>query len=712
MNPQAAAVLIALALVALAALFVVAVITAGVAAAPVSRPDLRLVAAFRRGAAVAAVSTVSLGVAVLLGWLLGIGFLKNLAPDWVAMKPLTAIAFALGGFALFVLRSDPPHSNVRRGAGMGAAALAAAIGLGTLVEYATGWDFGIENAIFPEGADAVVTVKPGRMSPVTAANFFLLGIAILGNDTRSARARMGVQFLVFVALLAALLATAGYLYGVAALYEVAPYSSIAMHSAVGFLVLGVGVLLARPDRGWMRAVVDTGPGGLLLRLVVPSTVALPLSLGWLRLLGQRAGLYPTEFGLAVMVVASTLGFLALGSWIAGSLNLADAQRVAAQELSERERAFSDFVINNLPGIFYLFDERGRFRRWNKNFERVSGRSAAELAAADPLDFFTGADRDLIREHIRKTFVTGGTVVAADFTSRDGTRTPYVLTGVRIEIDGMPFLAGIGLDISEQRRAENEIRRLNADLERRVAERTRQLEDTNQELEAFSYSVSHDLRAPLRAIDGWAHILADEYGEALGEAGRALLQRQRAASQQMARLIDDLLRLARLTRQAIQCREVDVSELVQRVWQDLHPDQQGRAELVLHDLPHCYADPSLLEQVFVNLLGNAVKFSSGRARPRIEVGSQPRADHEVVYYVRDNGAGFDMQFADKLFEPFQRLHSAHEFPGVGVGLPIVQRIVHRHGGSVWAEGAVDRGATFYFSLPVRSPEAYDGAEVAK
>lgn len=712
MSSEATAVLIILALIALAVLFVVTVIAAGAAAAPVSRPDLRLVAAFRRAAAVAAVSTASLGVAVLLGWLLGIGFLKSLSPAWVTMKPLTAIAFVLSGFALLVLRTDPPHSQARRAAGMGAAGLAATIGLATLVEYATGWDFGVENRIFAEGADAVGTLDPGRLSPVTAAGFVLLGTAILGNDTRSARVRLGVQFLVFVALLAALLATAGYLYGIESLYAVAPYSSMALHTATGFLMLGAGVLLARPDRGWMRAVVDAGPGGLLLRLVVPFAVALPVFLGWLRLLGQRAGLYQTEFGLAVMVVASTLGFLALGSWIASLLNLADARRAAAQELSERERSFSDFVINNLPGIFYLFDEQGRFRRWNKNFETVSGCSATDMGTADPLDFFTGPERDLVEEHIRKTFATGSTVVNADFTSRDGTRAPYVLTGVRIEIDGMFYLAGMGLDITEQRRAENEVRRLNIELEHRVAERTRQLEDTNHELEAFSYSVSHDLRAPLRAIDGWAHVLADEYGETLGEAGLALLQRQRAASQQMARLIEDLLRLARLTRQTIERNEVDVAELVQRVWQELHPDERGRAELVLRDLPGCYADPSLLRQVFVNLLGNALKFSSGRVRARVEVGAQPPNDHEVVYYVRDNGAGFDMQFADKLFEPFQRLHSAHEFPGVGVGLPIVQRIVHRHGGRIWAEAAVDRGATFYFSLPVRPAEAYGDGEDAR
>jgi signal transduction histidine kinase/CheY-like chemotaxis protein len=255
------------------------------------------------------------------------------------------------------------------------------------------------------------------------------------------------------------------------------------------------------------------------------------------------------------------------------------------------------------------------------------------------------------------------------------------------------------EIAERKRAEAAVRTLNAELEQRVAERTRELNAINQELEAFSYSVSHDLRAPLRAIDGWGQALVEDYGDLLGEEGRALLQRQRAASRRMGLLIDDLLQLSRLTRRPLNRQQVDLAELVVKCWQELESQHQPiNARLIMGELPPCQADPSLLQQVLTNLLSNGLKYSSRQIEPRLEIGSQAAGDHELVYFVRDNGVGFDPNYHDKLFNPFQRLHSQHEFSGTGIGLAIVQRVIHRHGGRVWAESKPGQGATFYFSLP--------------
>jgi light-regulated signal transduction histidine kinase (bacteriophytochrome) len=243
----------------------------------------------------------------------------------------------------------------------------------------------------------------------------------------------------------------------------------------------------------------------------------------------------------------------------------------------------------------------------------------------------------------------------------------------------------------------QVQRHAAELEQRVLERTAQLEAANRELEAFSYSVSHDLRSPLRAIDGFSRILLRDYAALLPAEGQHRLQLVRSNAQQMGHLIDDLLTFSRMSRQPLNKQPVVVSDFVRRVIDELRGEQEDRPiEIIIGDLPPCLADPALLKHVFVNLLSNALKFSGKRDVPRIEVGHRS-INHEQVYYIKDNGVGFDMRYVDKLFGVFQRLHSSEEFAGTGVGLAIVQRIIHRHGGRIWAEAAVGAGATFFFTL---------------
>jgi signal transduction histidine kinase len=240
--------------------------------------------------------------------------------------------------------------------------------------------------------------------------------------------------------------------------------------------------------------------------------------------------------------------------------------------------------------------------------------------------------------------------------------------------------------------------LNAELENKVEERTRKLEESNNELEAFSYSVSHDLRAPLRAIDGFSRILLEEYAEKFDEDGKRVLDVIRSNTQNMGRLIDDLLAFSRLSRKELEASSVDMHGLASDVFKQLEPalaDQ--KIEFNLSQLPPINGDPALIRQVFVNLLSNAAKYSRPRPQSVIDVNGYYE-NGDCIYYVKDNGVGFDMTYAKKLFGVFQRLHGVEEFEGTGVGLAIVQRIVHRHGGRVWAEAKVNQGATFFFSLP--------------
>lgn len=401
----------------------------------------------------------------------------------------------------------------------------------------------------------------------------------------------------------------------------------------------------------------------------------------------------------------------------------DRKEQALKELKESEERFRALYNNSSDRIF-MVDEEGTIQYIN---HIPKGRKKESVIGSNFLDYQAEKDKPKVVAALKKVFKTGKTAVyeaESIFTGEDRVFSGSVAPMFK---DGTAYGAAIiARDITERKEKEQEIQELNETLEEKVQERTlalqneieerklieeqvielnaqlekklHQLHATNQELESFSYTVSHDLRAPLRAIDGFSKVLLKKLDGKLDSAQTHYLGVIIENVGKMGMLIDDLLAFSRMGRLAKKETTFDMEQLVRSVFKDLmQSEDEDHISLTMHPLPNTKADRDMMKHVIGNLLNNAIKFSSGKAEVKIEVGART-GKKEVTYYIKDNGVGFEMEYVDKLFGIFQRLHSDDEFEGTGVGLAIVQRIIHRHHGRVWAESALNEGATFYFSLP--------------
>jgi len=533
------------------------------APAAATMPAPTLVARYRAAARAIGLAVAILGAAMLVGWAQGLETV-GLAGGAI-MKPNAAVSFVLSGLSLLVLRRDGPL----RALSLALAALAFALGVATLAEWVLGVDLGVDELLFRDETRAYTSV-PGRMAPNTALAFTLLAAAIslLGSDRRRLQV---ARALALVAMAIGAIACAGYLYGVSPLFAVAQRTAMAFPAAIGLVVLGVGVLLARPETSPSALLASEGSGGALVRSLLPVVALVPLALAVPAQAGVRARLLDQAYASALV----TVGLTAVLVWVV----VKAARSVDARDAVRRER-------------------------------------------------------------------------------------------------------------------EREIERLNVQLERRAVE----LAAANRELEAFSYSVSHDLRSPLRSIDGFGQALVEDCAAALPSEGHAHVRRMRAATQRMGQLIDDLLQLSRVTRTELRRERVDLSAIAREIAAELARSAPARrVTFEIEEGLVAEGDPSLLRVLLENLLGNAWKFTSKHPAARIGFGRTERGGRPA-FFVRDDGAGFDMAYAKKLFGAFQRLHGVAEFAGTGIGLATVHRIARRHGGEILAEGAVEQGATFTFTLP--------------
>jgi PAS domain S-box-containing protein len=697
------------------------------------------------------------------------------------------------------------------------------VGLLTLVQYFFGLDLGIDQLLM-EHYITVKTFHPGRMGPNTALSFSLTGAALLVMvwSTRSRQRLLIAGLLGSIVVALGAVAFTGYMSGIESAYGWAHLTRMAVHTAVGFMVLGFGVIASAWREG---SAEETAPPRWLPLPVGIGVVTLAVCL-WQAIAAREHVLDP-EIESSIPEVTLVVGLLMAGLF-ALSVHLAQAARLRADELqaanqelenqiTERERAERRFqqLVEFAPDALVLTNDRGEivlvnvqterllgyeraellgqsvdllvperlrsghlekhlaycaepaprlmgsgierwalrkdgsevpveialgpleteqgllvvttlrditerkqreeldrfftlsldllciagldgyFKRLNPSWEKLLGYAEEELLARPYLDFVHPDDREAtVAEAAR--LAAGGEVISFEnrYRAKDGS---YRWLLWRSASDpGRKLVYAAARDITERKQAEDALQRTNI-----------QLEAINKELEAFTYSVSHDLRAPLRHIDGFARILREDFGPGLEPEAHQYLERICQGSRQMGALIDDLLNLARVGRQEVRLQVTGLNSLVEEVRADLQRETADRPiDWQIDSLPFVECDPALMKQVFANLLANAVKFTRPRPRARIEVGQMEQNGQPVVF-VRDNGVGFSMKYAHKLFGVFQRLHRQEDFEGTGVGLATVQRIIHKHGGRVWAEAELDKGAAFYFTLGAPEPAEAGG-----
>ncbi len=655
----------------------------------IPQPNIRVLARLESFSRAASAAVILAGGLVLAGWRFDVAALKSILPGLATMKANTALAFVLSGVSLLLLGTEQtgPARRVARRFALACAVVVALLGLFTLSQDLFGWELGIDQLLFEDSAGSVGTSRPGRMSEVTAFNLLMIGCALLllnGNKQRGARS---AQLFAIAPGLIALLALVGYAYSVQTLYDIGPFSSIALHTALTFFVLSLAILCLQPDRGLTALIANDTAGGVMLRRLLPAAIAAPFLLGWLRLLGEQAGLYDARFGVALFALANIIVFTILIWSNARALERADLERRQAKEALRETHELLQTVIQASPLATIVVDANGAITVWNPAAERLLGWSAPEVLGR-PIPTLPADEQEDYRA-LRGRAFRGETVIGVETRHRtkDGLLIDVSLSLAPLS-DSPGKIAGmvaIIADITRRKQVEETLR-----------QQAEQLARSNKELEQFAYVASHDLQEPLRIVSSYVQLLARRYRGKLDSEADEFIAFTVEGANRMKALINDLLAYSRVGTRGKELAPVAMDEIFDRAVSNLQLTIQESGASVTHDpLPQVVADDQQMVQLLQNLIGNAVKFRS-KEPSRVHIGARQQDEH-WLFFVRDNGIGLDPKYAERIFIIFQRLHSRDEYPGTGIGLAICHKIVERHGGRIWAESKPGKGATFYFTL---------------
>jgi PAS domain S-box-containing protein len=659
---------------------------------------------WKKASGIFALVAFCIGAAALAGWIFNIEALKQIHPALVSMKANTAICLMLAASSLLLLREESA-SGLRRRMAQLFAAIIALVGLLTLSEYLFHWDAGIDQFLFHETMSEAAQSFPGRMGVAASLNFSFLGMALLFLDAKPFGKNWPAHFFALASAAVTALVFLYYFFGVEAFEPIAIYATIALHTVLAFFSLCAGILFVRPDRGIIAVLLGDSTGSIAARRMVPFALFVPLFLGWLRVVGQRAGYYGTGFGSAILAMAMVLLLVALIWWTATALNRADLQRrKAGESLRQSEEVLRTVTAEARVGLVMVNKER-RYLFANQTYADLLGLPNADIVGQRVADVLVPL-YDQISPKLDRAFA--GERVSYELRLPVHPKTKderffEVVYEARIDSPNNPHVVVVITDITERKHTQHM-------LEKAVEERTAKLRETVQEMEAFSYSVAHDLRAPLRAMQGFSDILMSEHAPQLGADGQRFLSRIARAAGRMDNLIQDVLNYSRVVRADLPLEPVDMEQLLHGIVDTYPMLAAEKAEIVLKgEFPVFLGNEAMLTQVFSNLLGNAVKFVGPQIKPRIQVwaedGTAKTARDEeagrktsrfVRIFVRDNGIGIAADQHEKIFGMFQRANKGYE--GTGIGLAIVRKAVERMGGKVGVESRLGNGSTFWVELP--------------